>query len=108
MPISVTIPCVLFQSQSSSVSSTHKQVLHTFLTHIMRLISRFGAPEAPVLEKTDDQTPSSSQDTKKAITSTASDSESEVVDTEFQHGVQSAQAMNQIWTRNDLIITYAL
>jgi len=75
----------------------------------MRLISRFSAPQAPVLEKTDHQSSSASpQETKEAITSTASDTESEVVDSDFQHGVQSAQAINQIWTRNDLLIAYAL
>lgn len=38
----------------------------------------------------------------------ASDDESEVVNTEFQHGVQSAQAMTQVWSMKHLVAAYIM
>jgi len=37
-----------------------------------------------------------------------SDDDLDKVDERFQHGVQMAQAMTQVWTRNHLILAFAL
>lgn len=37
-----------------------------------------------------------------------SDSESELVNPNFQHGVQTAQAMTQVWSMQHVILAYAL
>jgi len=39
---------------------------------------------------------------------TSSEDDLDKVDERFQHGVQMAQAMTQVWTRNHLIIAFAL
>lgn len=38
----------------------------------------------------------------------SSDDDLDKVDERFQHGVQMAQAMTQVWTRNHLILAFAL
>jgi len=38
----------------------------------------------------------------------SSDDDLDKVDERFQHGVQMAQAMTQVWTRNQLIIAFIL
>jgi hypothetical protein len=48
---------------------------------------------------------------KEAVTSNikqADDDKSDVVNPEFQHGVQSAQAMTQVWSKQHLIMAYVL
>ncbi|GMG03760.1 unnamed protein product [Aspergillus oryzae] len=80
---------------------------------------RFRLPikpdEIPVDEKqqpNDDEanvTPQSAS--KEAATSRADqvdDDKSDVVNPEFQHGVQSAQAMTQVWSKQHLILAYVI
>lgn len=82
-------------------------------------IMRFRLPikpdEIPVDEKqqpNDDEanvTPQSAS--KEAATSRADqvdDDKSDVVNPEFQHGVQSAQAMTQVWSKQHLILAYVM
>lgn len=72
------------------------------------------ADEIPVDEKRhpDDEanvTPQSA--TKETATSTvdqANDDKSDLVNPEFQHGVQSAQAMTQVWSKQHLILAYVM
>ncbi|TEY63554.1 hypothetical protein BOTCAL_0154g00150 [Botryotinia calthae] len=64
--------------------------------------------EVPVAE---DTAHISSVDEEKAPTTTAnvlSKDDSEVINKEFQHDVQAAEAINQVWTRNHLIMAYIL
>lgn len=64
--------------------------------------------EVPIAENT---AHTSSVDEEKTPTTTAnvlSQNDSEVINKEFQHGVQAAEAINQVWTRNHLILAYIL
>ena len=48
---------------------------------------------------------------KEAATSRADqvdEDKSDVVNLEFQHGVQSAQAMTQVWSKRHLILAYVM
>lgn len=59
----------------------------------------------------DDTAHTSCVDEEKAPAITAnvlSKEDSEVINKEFQHGVQAAEAINQVWTRNHLIMAYIL
>ncbi|TGO50756.1 hypothetical protein BOTNAR_0381g00080 [Botryotinia narcissicola] len=64
--------------------------------------------ELPIAENT---AHASSVDEEKTPTTTAnvlSQNDSEVINKEFQHGVQAAEAINQVLTRNNLILAYIL
>ncbi|CCD34335.1 similar to siderophore iron transporter mirB [Botrytis cinerea T4] len=64
--------------------------------------------EVPIAE---DTVHTSCVDEEKAPTTTANillKKDSEVINKEFQHGVQAAEAINQVWTRNHLIMAYIL
>lgn len=52
--------------------------------------------------------PSYELTSKEAGTSTKQLSDDEGVTAGLQHGVQSAQAVNQVWTKRDLILAYVL
>lgn len=69
--------------------------------------------EVPVAEKDErhDNEAVPVSDSKEAHVSApavGSDSESELVNPNFQHGVQAAQAMTQVWSMKHIILAYAL
>jgi hypothetical protein len=67
--------------------------------------------EAPVV---DDERPQDGENVAQVsekndtVVDTKSDSDDEFVNKDFQHGVQAAQAMTQVWTLQHLIIAYVL
>ncbi|KAE8147774.1 major facilitator superfamily domain-containing protein [Aspergillus avenaceus] len=70
--------------------------------------------EVPVEEKRhpEDHEADATQPASKEATSTRAnqvdDDQSDVVNPEFQHGVQSAQAMTQVWSKQHLIAAYVI
>lgn len=79
---------------------------------------RFRVPhlkpnEVPVTEERQTQTDAEGlqyeDDRKGAPTANATDDDgSEIVNSKFQHGVQSAQAMTQVWSMSHLIAAYIM
>lgn len=76
---------------------------------------RFRLPlkrdEVPVAEVRHRPVDAEGQDVSKEATAGAAamdDSSSDLVNTEFQRGVQAAQAMTQVWSRQHLVTAYLL
>lgn len=81
----------------------------------MKLRLHLRTNDVPVIEEkngpTDAEASSVKTDgicDKEASVVTATESGEQGVTPDFQHGVQSAQAVNQVWTKRDLILAYAL
>ncbi|KAE8363116.1 major facilitator superfamily domain-containing protein [Aspergillus caelatus] len=51
---------------------------------------------------------SASKETATSTVDQADDDKSDLVNPEFQHGVQSAQAMTQVWSKQHLILAYVM
>ena len=71
------------------------------------------ADEVPVAEEEvrhdNEAVPDSySKEAQASAPAVGSDSESELVNPNFQHGVQAAQAMTQVWSMQHIILAYAL